>query len=85
MLCILSNASASCSLSIGVDAETDASELRRDPKPRVSKDGGPEEACGESWEDILTVLKYSYPPRSYMTFRGLRCVAGTALVWEGGF
>lgn len=52
MLCILSSAWASCSLSTGVDPERDAKELRRELIPRWSKEDGPVEAPGDSWEAI---------------------------------
>lgn len=53
VLCILSKAWASCSLSNGVEPDKDAKEPRREPRPRGSK-GGTVEALGESWEDITS-------------------------------
>ena len=49
VLCILSSACASCSLSIGVDPESEASEPRRERRPSCTSD----EAIGESVPDIL--------------------------------
>lgn len=57
-LCILSKAWASCSLSIGVEPESDARDARREPKPSVLEEGGPTEDCGESWDAMINLHRY---------------------------
>lgn len=57
MLCIWSNACASCSLSTGADEDRETNEPRRDLRPRLGKEGGPMDVLGESCEDI-TILPW---------------------------
>lgn len=58
VLCILSKAWASCSLSTEAGPETEAREPRREPRPSGSKLGGAE-GLGESCEDMVVLAEYA--------------------------